>query len=268
MKARVAGIDIHYELSGSGPWLTLSHSLAANLGMWDAQLALLNQNFTVLRYDIRGHGETQGTEGPYTLEQLADDIHGLLLHLGVVRTHWVGLSLGGMIGQVLAIRHPEILDHVVIADSTGKAAPNAATLWGERAAVARSQGMGALVQPTLSRWFTDPYREANPDVMACIGQGIESTSVAGFAGCCAAISVINTHQGLQQLRIPGLVLVGDQDKATPPAMSEQIHQNWPQSKYLEIKDAAHLSNIEQALAFNHALTEFLPLRVGKGDANG
>jgi 3-oxoadipate enol-lactonase len=258
MKANIGGIDIQYELSGSGPWLTLSHAIAANLGMWDAQLALLNKHFTVLRYDIRGHGQTQATEGPYTLEQLAEDIHGLLKHLGVVRTHWLGLSLGGMIGQVLAIRHPEIMDHVVIADSTGKAAPNAATTWGERATLARTQGMGALVQPTLSRWFTEPYREKNPDVMAHIGHGIESTSVDGFAGCCAAVSVINTHDGLQHLRTPGLVIVGEQDMATPPAMSEQIHQHWPQSRYLVLKDAAHLSNIEQAVAFNDALARFIP----------
>ena len=209
MNANIGGIDIHYEISGSGPWLTLSHALAANLGMWDAQMALLDKHFTVLRYDIRGHGQTQATEGPYSLELLADDIHGLLQHLGVARTHWIGLSLGGMIGQVLAIRHPEIMDHVVIADSTGKAAPNASTIWSERATLARTQGMGALVPATLSRWFTDSYREKNPEVMAHIGHGIEGTSVAGFAGCCAAISIVNTLDGLQHLRSPGLVLVGE-----------------------------------------------------------
>jgi 3-oxoadipate enol-lactonase len=258
MKANIGGIDVNYEVTGQGPWLTLSNSLAANLEMWDAQLALLNRHFTVLRYDTRGHGQTQGTEGPYTLEQLADDIHGLLTHLGVARTHWIGLSLGGMIGQVLAIRHPHILDHVVIADSTGKAAPNAATMWGDRAALARTQGMATLVQPTLSRWFTDSYREKTPTVMARIGHMIETTSVAGYAGCCAAISVINNHEGLQQLQIPALILVGDQDQATPPAASEQIHQHWPNSSYVVLKDAAHLSNVEQAKAFNDAVMKFLP----------
>ncbi|MFY7942886.1 MAG: alpha/beta fold hydrolase [Burkholderiaceae bacterium] len=258
MKARIGDIEIHYEVSGSGPWLTLSHSLAANLGMWDAQMAVLNQHFTVLRYDIRGHGQTQATEGEYTLAQLADDAHGLLKHLGVTRTHWIGLSLGGMIGQVFAIRHPQVMDHAVIADSTGKAVPNAVTMWGERAAMARAQGMAALVQPTLSRWFTDPYREKHPDVMATIGHMIGTTSVAGYAGCCAAIGVINNHEGLQQLKTPALILVGDQDLATPPALSEQIHQHWPDSKYVVLKDAAHLSSVEQAQAFNDAVMQFLP----------
>ena len=258
MKANIDGIDVYYEVTGKGPWLTLSHSLAANLGMWDSQLELLNQHFTVLRYDIRGHGQTQSTEGPYTLEQLADDVHGLLKHLGVTRTHWIGLSLGGMIGQVFAIRHPNMLDHVVIADSTGKGAPNAVAMWGDRATLARTQGLAALVQPTLSRWFTDPYRERHPEVMARIGHMIETTSIEGYAGCCAAISVINTHDGLQKLQHPGLVIVGDQDQATPPAMSEQIHSHWPKSHYVVLKDAAHLSNIEQAEAFNQAVMAFLP----------
>lgn len=258
MKAHIGDIDIHYEVSGHGPWITLSHSLAAHSGMWDAQLELLNQHFTVLRYDIRGHGQTQTTNGPYSLEQLADDIYGLLKHLGVTRTHWIGLSLGGMIGQVLTIRHPEMMDHVVIADSTGKAAPNAATIWGERATLARTQGMSALVQPTLSRWFTDPYREQHPDVMTHIGHMIEHTPIEGYAGCCSAIAVINTHEELQQLNTPGLVIVGDQDMATPPAMSEQIHQHWPKSEFVVLKDAAHLANIEQAQAFNNAVMKFIP----------
>ena len=258
MKARIGDIEIHYEVSGSGPWLTLSHSLAANLGMWYAQMDLLNQHFTVLRYDIRGHGQTQATEGAYSLAQLADDVHGLLKHLGVTRTHWIGLSLGGMIGQVLAIRHPDCMDHAVIADSTGKAAPNGATVWAERAALARAQGMTALAQPTLTRWFTDPYREKNPAVMAKIAHMIETTSVAGYAGCCAAIGVIDNHEGLKQLQSPALIIVGDQDQATPPAMSELIHQHWPQSKYAVLKDAAHLSSVEQAEAFNQAVMQFLP----------
>lgn len=258
MKANIGGIDIHYEVSGRGPWITLSHALGANLSMWDAQLDALHPHFTVLRYDIRGHGQTQTTEGPYTLEQLADDVHGLLKHLGVTRTHWMGLSLGGMIGQTFAIRYPKMIDHAVIADSTGKAAPTAVTMWGERAALARAQGMGALVQPTLSRWFTDRYREQHPEVMAHIGHMIESTPTEGYAGCCAAISVIHTLEGLQHLKVPGLVIVGDQDLATPPAMSEQIHQHWPQSQYVVLKHAAHLSSVEQAVAFNEAVLMFLP----------
>jgi len=257
MKENIDGIDMHFEVSGSGPWVTLSHSLGADFGMWEPQLALLNQHFTVLRYDTRGHGQTQATDGPYTLEQLADDAYRLLEHLGVTRTHWVGLSLGGMIGQVFAIRYPNLIDHAVIANSTGKVAPNAAVMWGDRIMIARTQGMAALVQPTLSRWFTEPFREKHTELMAHIGQMIESTQVQGYAGCCAAISKIDTHEELKKLNVPALVIVGDQDLALPPAMSEQIHEHWPKSKYVVLKDAAHLSNLEQASTFNDAIMKFL-----------
>ena len=256
MKTHIGDLDIHYEVTGSGPWVTLSHSLAAHLGMWEPQVAQLSQHFTVLRYDIRGHGQTQATSGPYTLTQLADDVHGLLLHLGVTRTHWIGLSLGGMIGQTLAIRHPEVLERVVIANSTGKGAPNAAQVWADRANMANTQGMEALVQPTLSRWFTDPFRAQHPEVMSTIGEMIRATPVQGYAGCCAAIAELDTLAGLKNLHMPSLVLVGDQDMATPPAMSEQIHQHWPGSQYAVLKDAAHLSSVEQAQAFNDAVMRF------------
>jgi len=258
MKAHIAGIDMHYEVSGSGPWLTLSYSLAAHLGMWDAQLEALNQHFTVLRYDIRGHGQTQSTPGPYTLTQLSDDAHALLLHLGIPSTHWIGLSLGGMIGQTFAIQHPEMMAHTVIADSSGRAAPNAASMWGERAKLALSQGMAPLVEPTLQRWFTQNYREKNPDMMTLIGQMIANTPAMGYAGCCAAIADLDTLEKLRDLRTPCLVMVGEEDMGTPPAMSEQIHQHWPDSSYVVLKNAAHISNIEQAQAFTDNVLKFLP----------
>ena len=258
MKANIAGIEMHYEISGSGPWLTLSHSLAASTAMWDAQMQALNQHFTVLRYDIRGHGQTQATPGPYTLNQLSDDVHALLTHLGIQSTHWMGLSLGGMIGQTFAIRHPEMLSHVVIADSTGRGAPNAASMWGDRAKMALSQGMAALVEPTLQRWFTQDYREKNPAIVAQVGQMIASTPAEGYAGCCSAIGGLDTLEKLRNLKMPCLVMVGEQDMGTPPAMSELIHQHWPDSSYVVLPNAAHISNIEQAQAFTDAVMKFLP----------
>lgn len=257
MKATIAGISMHYEVSGQGPWLVLSHSLAAHSGMWEPQLQALQQHFTVLRYDIRGHGQTQATAAPYTLDQLADDAHALLQHVGASRAHWVGLSLGGMIGQTLAIRHPNCLDRIVIADSTGKAAPNAAQVWNERVATARQQGMAALVQPTLSRWFTEPFAQQHPNLMREVGDMISRTPVEGYAGCCSAISDIDTLAGLQTLQHPGLVLVGDRDMATPMAMSKQIHQHWPGSQLQGIADAAHLANMQQPEAFNQVVLSFL-----------
>jgi len=271
MQARIADIDIHYEVTGQGVHLgmwepqvqalsqhfTLSHSLAVHLGMWEPQVQALSQHFTVLRYDTRGHGGTSAPAGPYTLEQLVADAHGLLQHLGITRTHWLGLSMGGMIGQALAIRHPEVLDRVVLADTTGQVPAAGAAMWADRARIARSEGMAALEQPTLSRWFTEPFRLAQPALMERVGAMIRGTAVEGYAGCCAAIAGTDTLAALASLKLPVLVMVGDQDAATPPAAAEAIARAWPGAGFVVIEGASHLSNLEQAGVFNEAVLGFL-----------
>ena len=117
MKVKTNGIEINYEVEGNGPWITLSHSLACNLHMWDEQMELLTRHFKVLRFDTRGHGQSTAPEGDYTLEQLADDVHGLFAHLGIKETHWVGLSMGGMIGQTYALKYPGVFKSLVLADT-------------------------------------------------------------------------------------------------------------------------------------------------------
>jgi 3-oxoadipate enol-lactonase len=257
MQARIGELDVHYDITGQGPWVTLSHSLAANLDMWEPQLQALSPHFTLLRYDTRGHGGTSAPPGPYTLDQLAGDAAGLLRHLGIVRTHWLGLSMGGMVGQTVAIRHPELLDRVVLADTTGQVPAAGAAMWAERVHTARSQGMQALEQPTLSRWFTESFRRAHPDWMARIGAMIRDTPVEGYAGCCAAIAATDTLAALQALDMPALVLVGDQDTGTPPEAARAIARHWPGAQLMVIPDASHLSNIEQAALFNTAVEGFL-----------
>lgn len=257
MQARIDDIDVRYEITGGGPWLTLSHSLAVNLDMWAPQLAALEGRFRVLRYDTRGHGDTSAPPAPYTLERLADDAHGLLRHLGIGRTHWLGLSMGGMIGQTLAVRHPEVLDRVVLADTTGRMPAAAAATWAERVRTARSEGLQALEQPTLSRWFTEPFRHAQPALMARVGAMIRATPVEGYAGCCAAIAATDLLDALARQRSPALVIVGAQDEATPPAAAEAIVRHWPGASLRVIPDASHLSNLEQPERFNEAVLAFL-----------
>jgi len=257
MKIRVNGIDIHCTIEGDGPWVTLSHSLACNLSMWDEQARLLAARYRVLRFDTRGHGGSDAPEGPYTLEQLADDAHALLDALGIERTHWVGLSMGGMIGQTFALRHPGRFDSLLLADTTSRRPPDAAQMWGERIRAARAGGMQAVLDSTLARWFTAPFRAARPDVMARIGAGILATPVAGFAGCCEAISRVDLLDRLKEIDCPVLVLVGDQDHGTPPHMARAIHENLPGSELVIVESASHLSNVEQPEAFNRALLDFL-----------
>lgn len=261
MKVRSNGIDIAYSIEGEGPWITLSHSLACDSSMWDPQVAMLKERFKVLRFDTRGHGGSSAPEGDYTLDQLADDVHGLFQHLGITRTHWMGLSMGGMIGQAYALKHPGVFASMVLADTTSRRPPNAAQMWGERMQIARTKGMAALVEPTLARWFTDPFRASRPDVMREVGRAIGATPAAGYAGCCAAIARIDFTDRLKEIRCPALVIVGEQDHGTPVAASEAIRDNLPGAEMLVIPSAAHIANIEQSQIFNIAVRDFLT-RVG------
>ena len=264
MKIKTNGINIHYTIEGEGPWMTLSHSLACDSSMWDPQIELLTRNFKVLRFDTRGHGQSDAPDDNYTLDQLADDVHGLFTGLGVTRTHWMGLSMGGMIGQAYALKYPGAFASMVLADTTSRRPPTASAMWDERIQIAKTQGMDGLVGPTLSRWFTDAYRPAHPEVMAKIGKVIGATPAAGYAGCCAAISTIDFTDRLSEIKCPVLVLVGDQDHGTPVAMSEQIRDNLPGSQMMVIPSASHISNVEQAQVFNQAVDKFLSgLSAGK-----
>jgi 3-oxoadipate enol-lactonase len=257
MKIRTNGIQINYEVEGDGPWVTMSHSLACNLHMWDPQMPALKGKYRVLGFDTRGHGQSDAPAGEYTLEQLADDVKGLLDALGVRQTHWVGLSMGGMIGQAFALRYPGVFTSMVLADTTSRRPPDAAKMWGERISTAREKGMGALVESTLARWFTEGYRNTRKDVMERIGADIRSTPVAGFIGCCHAIAKVDYLDRLKEIDCPALVMVGEHDHGTPPEAARAIQANLPGSELKVIASAAHLSNVEQAGIFNRALTDFL-----------
>jgi 3-oxoadipate enol-lactonase len=257
LKVRANGIDIRYEISGSGPWLTLSHSLCCDGSMWQPQLAALGQRFNVLRFVTRGHGGSDAPAGAYTFAQMTDDVLGLLDALQIERTHFVGLSMGGMIGQHLALKAPDRIDRLVLADTTSRMPPEAAPLWAERIRIATGQGMEPLVQPTLERWFTAPWRTAHPEVMAQIGGLIRGTPVAGYVGCALAIAGIDVTDRLHGIKAPTLVIVGDQDVGTPPAMSQAIAAAIPGARLEVIREASHLSNIEQAETFNKLLLDFL-----------
>ena len=259
MKAQTNGIETYYELHGKEgmPWLVLSHSLACSTRMWDEQIAAFKDRYRILAYDTRGHGSSQAPAGAYTLEQLADDLKALLDHLGVSRAHYCGLSMGGMIGQTYALKHPGTFTTLVLADTTSRMPAEAQPAWQDRIRTAQEKGMQPLVEPTLARWFTEPYRKAQPQIMQRIGNLIGSTPVAGYVGCCHAIPQINLTARLKDIRTPILIIVGEDDPGTPVAMSKEIHENAPGSKLVVLPKAAHLSNIEQSAAFNRALDEFL-----------
>ena len=254
---KIGDIDVNYRIDGEGPWLTLSHSLACNLEMWDPQRPVLSKYFKILRFDTRGHGKSGVSASPYSLDLLSQDVFELYKKLGIQKSHWVGLSMGGMIGQVFALQHPEMIASLVLADTTGRKADNAEIMWGDRAKIAQAQGMQALVDGTLNRWFTEPFKNNQPAVIEKISQDIKNTSVEGYAGCCHAIAKIDVLDQLHTLTCPSLILVGDQDQATTPEVGRQIHEHIKGSQFKIIQDAAHIANIEQPEQFNDALLNFL-----------
>jgi 3-oxoadipate enol-lactonase len=256
VKVRANGIDLHYTVEGGGPWLVMSHSLACDSAMWDEQAALLAKRFKVVRFDTRGHGRSDAPPGAYSLELLADDAKGLLDALGVRSAHWVGLSMGGMIGQTFALKYPGTFQSLVLADTTSYYPPEMAPLWADRIKTAQARGMEPLVEPTLGRWFTEPFRKSRPERVQPIADAIRSTPVAGYIGCCSAIPKINVTARLKEITCPALVIVGEQDPGTPVAMAKTIQENLPGAELVVIPSAAHLANIEQPGAFNHALTRF------------
>jgi 3-oxoadipate enol-lactonase len=257
MHATANGIRIRYEVEGSGPWVVLSHSLGCSVGMWDEQCEALKRRYRVLRFDTRGHGESEAPTGAYTLAQMADDLHGLLAALGVQQPRFVGLSMGGMIGMTYALAHPGAFRSLVLCDTTSRIPDEARPVWAERIATAQKQGMEPLVEPTLKRWFTEPFLAQRGPVIERVARMIRATPAPGYAGCCHAISQLDLTDRLEEIRCPIRIIVGEQDVGTPVAMSRAIHAAAPGSELVIIPQASHLSNLEQPAAFNAALLGFL-----------
>jgi 3-oxoadipate enol-lactonase len=259
MKTRANGIEINYELHGreGAPWLLLSHSLACSVRMWDPQIAALKDQYRILACDTRGHGATDAPAGAYTLELLADDLFFLFKELKIEKTHYCGLSMGGMIGQTFALKYPGVFQTLTLADTTSRYPPEAAAAWVERIRTAETKGMEPLAQPTLERWFTEPFRRNNPAAVDAIRKLILATPVAGYVGCSHAIPTINLTARLKEIRCPILVIVGADDPGTPVSMAKEIHDNAPGSTLVVLPQAAHLANLEQPEGFTRALRDFL-----------
>ena len=257
MKAKVNGIEINYEVSGKegAPWLVLSHSLACSVRMWDPTIAAFKDSFRILNYDMRGHGATSAPQGPYTLDMLADDILGLAGFLKIKTALYCGLSIGGMIGQTIAIRGGGPFTKMVLADTTHTQPPEALKQWEDRISIAKSKGMAGLVDGTMERWFTEPYRKKNSPEFQKVRNLVLQTPVAGFVGCGQAIMKLNTTARLKDIKLPVLAITGEQDGAAPG--TKHIGENVPGAKYVGIPQAAHIANVEQPEAFNRALREFL-----------
>jgi 3-oxoadipate enol-lactonase len=259
MLIKANGIQINYELSGrrDAPVVVLSHSLGSSLVMWDPQMGALEPHFQVLRYDTRGHGNSDAPSGAYTLELLGDDAIGLMDALRMDKVHFVGLSMGGMIGQCLALNHPHRLRSLVLCDTSAIIPEDAQPLWKERLKTLHDKGVGALLQETMERWFSPSFLNLNPPILSIIRKQFLATSVEGYIGCIEAIRKLNYLDRLTEIKIPTLILVGEDDPGTPVAASKAMHERISNSRLIVLPSARHLSNVEQSEAFNAALTKFL-----------
>ncbi len=263
MKIKANGIDIRYTIEGKGPVVTMSHCLACDLSLWDHQAQALRDRYCVLRFDTRGHGQTSTPPGLYRLDQMAEDVHGLLTELGIDTTHFVGLSMGGMIGQFFALNYGKMVQSLVLCDTTTQWPDSAWPVWEERIRTVQTKGMEPVVEDTIERWFTPPFLEQHQDATDRIRGLLRATSPEGYVGCCHAIAKINTTNRLSAINCPALVMVGEEDPGTPVSMARTISQAIPSAELAILRSASHLSNIEQPEEFNQVLLHFLDKVTGQ-----
>lgn len=255
-------LQLHYRIDGAedAPPLVLSNSLGTDLGMWSPQVALLAAHFRLIRYDTRGHGASSSPPGPYRVDQLGRDVLALLDHLQIARTHFLGLSMGGLTGLWLAIEAPDRIDRLVLANTGAKIGD--AEGWNARIASLQGAAMpgtglpDALIETVLQRWFTPRHRRVDPAGVARVRGMLATTGAAGYAANCAAVRDADLRDGLAAIRAPTLVIAGTHDLSTAPSLGRDIADAIPGARYVEL-DAAHLSNVEQAGAFNAAVLGFL-----------
>jgi 3-oxoadipate enol-lactonase len=259
MIVQVNGVSLNYEASGKdgAPWITFSNSLASDFHMWDEQVGVFGRSFRVLRYDMRGHGGSEAVPGPYTFPDLIGDVISLWDHLGIEETFYVGCSIGGMTALGIALEHPDRLRAMVISNSMARCSKAAANAWDERVAIAKEQGMSALVESTLERWFTRDFMDQHPDKIEPIRHMIAGTSVDGYEGCIRAIQTLAYLDRLNAVSTPTLLIAGAQDPGTPPIEHEAMHERIPGSKYALLDPAGHISNVEQADEYNRLVGDFL-----------
>jgi len=264
MNIRANGISFVCRLDGpeGAPWLTFSNSLNTNLSLWDGQAALLADRYRILRYNTRGHDGTEAPPGPYELEDLAGDIVGLWDALGVDKSHFVGLSIGGMTGQALALGWPERIDKLVLADTRADFTGEFAAVVPQMIAQVEREGIAPLRDTMPLRWFTDEVRATRPDLVEHARALIATNTVAGYTACADAMTRLAFMDRLHEIALPTLLICGAQDIGTPPAGMREMARRMPDARYVEIDPSGHLSNIENPDTFNAALTEFLDAPAG------
>ena len=255
--------SIHYTVrearSGKPPRCTvvLSHALGCDLTMWDELANALAQDCRVIAYDHRGHGASASPLGPYSMEDLAEDAARLLGELDTGPVLWVGISMGGMVGQELALRHPALVAGLVIANSTSHYPDSAQEMWRARIAKVEDGGLAAIADAVMERYFHEAFRKEQPATVARFRRRVVATNAGGYLACCAAIKDVDTSARLGRIGVPTLVVAGELDMGTPLPMSQAIADAIAGARLLVLPNAAHLSVIEQPQLFYAAVAQMV-----------
>jgi 3-oxoadipate enol-lactonase len=237
-------IDLYHRFEGREhlPVLVLSNSLGTALEMWDDQAGPLAEHFRLLRFDSRGHGRSAVPRGPYSIDELGRDALELLDRLGLERVSFCGLSMGGMTALWLAIHAPERIDRLALCSTSAHMPPRSA--WIERAEAVRAEGMEAVADASIERWFSEEGRTERPEAVERVRQDLLATPAEGYAASCEAIADHDLRAGLGRIRAPTLVIVGDEDPSAPPPQAQVIADGVEDARLVEIERARHLLNVE------------------------
>lgn len=248
--------QINYQTFGDAakPALVFSNSLGTNFKMWQPQIDFFQQDFFVICYDTRGHGASSAPQGPYSIDQLGQDVVNLLDYLNIEKAAFCGISMGGLTGQWLAINRPERFNQVVVCNTAAKIGQEQA--WLERATLVREQGLQPIASTAASRWFTEPFIQSNATVVNNLQNDLGAGSPEGYANCCEALAKADVREQLKDITVPVLVVAGQQDPVTTVADGQYMVDRIANSQLFEI-NASHISNIEQPDAFNQAVQKFI-----------
>jgi 3-oxoadipate enol-lactonase len=252
---------IHFDLLGpeQAPVVCLAHSLSSDSGVWAEQVPpLLAAGWRVLRIDMRGHGGSDALPGRYSMAELASDVIAVLDFLGIAKIHFVGLYIGGMIGQQLALDHPDRLHSLMLTGTSPKAVPGPPEMWPERFAAIRAAGSVApIADATMSRWFTEAFRPKRENRWQQVWNMITNTSVEGYIGGAEAFIQFDVLERLPQVRVETLVVCGDDDPGTPAEGNRRIAALIPGARYQEIVSARHIPMVEHPEVFSGIMLGWL-----------
>jgi 3-oxoadipate enol-lactonase len=255
--ARVNGVVLHHEVRGATgkPWLVFSNSLGTDFRIWDAVVGQLQADYRIVLYDKRGHGLSEATPAPYSLSDHVADLSGLLDYLHIGRTAVVGLSVGGLIAQGIAALHPDKVAALVLCDTAHKI--GTAAMWNDRIKAVTTSGIASISDAVMQRWFTQAYRTpGNPDFVGYTAM-LTRTDVDGYAGTCAALRDADLTESARALKLPTLVMVGDEDGSTPPDLVRSTADLIQGSEFTIVEGAGHLPNIEKPDVVTSLIAGFL-----------